>query len=66
MPNVQDDDGGSPRARRLARIVDMLAAAPGVRAELVDDIRAQLDGGGYVNEEKLELAIGRMLREILR
>ena len=43
----------------------MLAESPGVRTELVADIRAQIQSGGYENEEKLDLAIYRMLRGIL-
>ena len=67
---MTDDPGHepseAPRAQRLAEIVEMLAAAPEVRAELVADIRTQLDGGGYANEEKLDLAICRLLKDILQ
>jgi hypothetical protein len=43
----------------------MLSAAPGVRSELVDELHRQVEGGGYMSEEKLDLAIGRMLKDIL-
>lgn len=44
----------------------MLAHTREVRTELVDDIRAQLDDGSYMSEEKLNLAIYRMLKDALR
>jgi hypothetical protein len=53
------------RARDLARIVEMLTRAPAVRTELVEEIRRQLQTDGYMTEEKLDLAIERMLRDIL-
>lgn len=53
------------RAEHLARLCDMLAGTPQVRTELVDDIRRQLDAGTYLTEEKLDLAIYRMLKDIL-
>lgn len=65
MTNLPPETGPSPRARRLASIASMLATAPTVRAELVADIRRQMAEGSYMSEEKLDLAIGRMLRDIL-
>lgn len=56
----------TPRARDLARIVEMLTRAPAVRTELVDEIRRQLETDTYMTEQKLDLAIERMLRDILR
>ena len=55
----------TPRARDLARIVEMLSRAPAVRTELVDEIRRQFETDAYMTEEKLDLAIERMLRDIL-
>jgi hypothetical protein len=74
LPNVPSDAPGgdvgahgcSPRARRLARIVEMLSRDPCVRTELVDDLRGQVATGGYVTEQKLDLAIHRLLKDILR
>jgi hypothetical protein len=65
VPKLPNDRAG-PQARRLSEIVDLMTNMPGMRAELVADIRKQLDDGGYVNEEKLNLAIYRMLKDILR
>lgn len=53
------------RARDLARIVEMLSRAPAVRTELVEEVRRQMATEGYMTEEKLDLAIERMLRDIL-
>ena len=51
--------------RRLTNLVGMLAEVSGVRDELVDDIRDQIDSGEYLTEEKLNEAIHRLLREIM-
>jgi hypothetical protein len=55
----------SPNGGDLARIVKMLADSNDVRSELVTDIRGQMDEGSYMSDEKLNLAIYRMLRDIL-
>jgi hypothetical protein len=65
LANLPTDPLATPRARHLSRIVEMLSAAPGVRSELVDELHRQVEGGGYMSEEKLDLAIGRMLKDIL-
>jgi hypothetical protein len=70
LPNLPTDPTpeavpASKRAAQLAQIVDMLSKAPAVRSDLVADIRSQVDGGGYLSEEKLDLAIYRMLKDIL-
>lgn len=49
----------------LAGIVEMLASADSVRTELVDDIREQINNGTYLSDEKLNLAIYRLLKDIL-
>ncbi len=59
------DPPATSRARDLARIVEMLSRAPAVRTELVDEIRRQVETDGYMNEERLDLAIERMLKDIL-
>lgn len=68
---VRDDSTGplelpsSSTTERLARIARVLADRPPARTPLADDIQAQLDAGTYQNEERLNLAIYRMLREVL-
>ena len=53
------------RFRRLTRIVGMLSRVDGVREELIDEIRAQIERGDYLSEAKLNEAIYRLLREIM-
>lgn len=53
------------RYPRLARILDVLSHAPQVRSDLVQEIREQILKGEYMTEEKLNVAICRMLKEIL-
>jgi len=53
------------RFRRLTRIVGLLSQVDGVREELVDEIRAQIQRGVYLTEAKLNEAIYRLLREIM-
>jgi len=53
------------RYRRLTRIVGMLSRVDGVREELVNEIRAKIERGEYLNESNLNEAIHRLLREIM-
>ena len=53
------------RFRRLTRIVGMLSQVDGVREELVSEIRAKIQKGIYLTEDKLNEAIYRLLREIM-
>lgn len=66
MSDLPHRPGMTPRARHLAGIVQMLSGTPSVRRELVDEIQRQVEAGDYVTEEKLDIAIGRMLEDILR
>ena len=65
LDHLSNDRARTPRARNLARIVDMLSETPSVRTELVEDIRRQVAAGTYATEAKLDMAIGRMLKDIL-
>ena len=53
------------RYRHLTNIVGMLSDVDGVREELLDEIRGQIDRGEYLTEEKLNEAIYRLLREVM-
>ena len=53
------------RFRRLTNIVGMLSQVDGVRHELVEEIRGQIERGEYLTEDKLNEAIYRLLREIM-
>lgn len=59
-------DPASAANPALARIVEMLSSSRSVRTELVEDVRAQFADRTYLTDEKLNLAIYRMLRDILR
>ena len=66
LDHVSNDPAATPRARQLARLVEMLSKMPEVRTELIADLRLQMADGGYVNEQKLDIAMGLMLRDIMR
>lgn len=66
LNHLSNDPDATPRARQLARLVEVLSAMPEVRTELVDDLRRQMADSGYMNEAKLDIAMGLMLRDILR
>ena len=53
------------RYPRLARILDLLSQTPGVESDLGAEIREQIRKGEYLTEEKLNIAIARLLKEIL-
>ena len=53
------------RYPQLAQILDVLSQAPEVESELVKEIREQIRKGEYLTEEKLNIAICRLLKEIL-
>ena len=46
------------------RMVDQVGQIPEIRQERVDQIRAQIAAGTYETDEKLQIAIGRLLDEI--
>ena len=54
-----------PQFRSLTQLVNMLSRVHGVREELLDDIRAQIERDEYMTKEKLNEAIHRLLREIM-
>ncbi|MEN8151749.1 MAG: hypothetical protein ABFS86_18175 [Planctomycetota bacterium] len=43
----------------------MLSGSPGVRQDLVEEIQDLINKGEYLSEEKLNIAIYRMLKDIL-
>jgi hypothetical protein len=50
----------SPEAEMISRVHDL----PEIRTERVDQIRAQIELGIYESDEKLNVAVGRLLDEI--
>jgi len=53
------------RYPRLAKILELLSGSPGVRQDLVEEIQEQIRKGEYLSEEKLNIAIYRLLKDIL-
>ena len=49
----------------LQHLLKMISSSTDARRELVADIRGRVDSGDYVTEEKLNLAIYRLLKDIL-
>lgn len=50
----------SPEASLVSQVRDL----PDIRADRVEEIRSQIADGTYETDEKLELALGRLLDEI--
>ncbi len=49
----------------LQHVLKIIASSTDARRELVADIRGRVASGDYVTEEKLNLAIYRLLKDIL-
>ena len=49
----------------LRAIFDMLSRTPDARQDLVSEIRTQLANGTYMTEDRLNVAIYRLLKDIL-
>lgn len=47
-----------------SKLLSKIASLPPVRQEKVDEIRAQIEKGEYLTEEKLTATIGRILGEL--
>jgi negative regulator of flagellin synthesis FlgM len=47
-----------------ARLVDQVREMPEIREDRVNQIRAQIAAGTYETDDKLEMALGRLLDEI--
>ena len=47
-----------------ARLLEKVSQIPEVRQERIDQIRAEIAGGTYETDEKLDIALDRLLDEI--
>jgi negative regulator of flagellin synthesis FlgM len=60
---------GSPRDHveisPLGQMLDGIGQLPEIRQEKVDEIRRQLSAGSYESSEKLDVAVDRLLEELL-
>ena len=50
----------SPEADLVSRVGEL----PDIRTDRVEDIRAQIEAGTYETDDKLEIALGRLLDEL--
>ena len=46
------------------QMIDRVKETPDIRQDRVDSIRAQIEAGTYETDEKLEIALSRLLDEI--
>lgn len=56
-------DAGS-KAAEAARLVDQVKHVPEVRQDRIDQIRAQIASGSYETQQKLDIAVERLLDEL--
>ena len=56
---------GRAGSEDLRHVLKMISSSTDARRELVADIRDRVASGDYVTEEKLNLAIYRLLKDIL-
>ncbi len=69
MTNRQSPSEASPIQDELqlsdaAQLVDQVRDLPEIRQDRVDQIRAQIADGSYETDEKMDVALGRLLDEI--
>ena len=64
-----DDPRGRPRDHveisPLGQMLDGIGRLPEIRHEKVEEIRRQIATGSYETPEKLELALDRMMEELM-
>lgn len=69
LESGQNVNAGAPRDQveisPLGQILDGISQLPEIRHERVEEIRQQIAEGTYDTPERLELALDRMLSEIL-
>jgi negative regulator of flagellin synthesis FlgM len=51
-------------ASQAAELVEQVHQLPDIRADRVDEIRAAIEAGTYETEERLDIAVDRLLDEI--
>ena len=69
LDSGQTVHAGSPRDHveisPLGQMLDGIGRLPEIRHEKVDEIRRQISAGSYESAEKLEVAVDRLLAELL-
>jgi negative regulator of flagellin synthesis FlgM len=65
----QSVHAGAPRDQveisPLGQMLDGIGQLPEIRQEKVDEIRRQIAAGSYETSEKLEVAVDRLLEELM-
>ena len=61
---INDELNISPAAQEAAQLVEQVHQIPDIRQDRVNEIRAQIEAGTYETEEKLDIAVARLLDEI--
>ena len=61
---ISDELQISPAADEAAHLVDQIKQVPEIRQNRVDEIRAQIEAGIYETDEKIQIAVERLLDEI--
>ena len=51
-------------ASQAAELIEHIQQLPDIRADRVDEIRAAIEAGTYETEERLDIAVDRLLDEI--
>ena len=67
-PNRAPDPARHSDQLDISREADLVSRAreiPDIRAEQVASIRARIEAGTYETQEKLEVAVGRLLDELM-
>ena len=61
---ISDELDISPAAEETVRLVEQVKQVPEIRQDRVDEIRAQIAAGTYETDEKIQIAVERLLDEI--
>ena len=61
---ISDELQISPAAQEAAHLVEQVGQIPDIRQDRVNEIRAQIAAGTYETDEKIQIAVERLLDEI--
>ena len=61
---ISDELRISSAAQDASRLVEQVSRIPDIREDRVNEIRAQIEAGTYETDDKIQLAVERLLDEI--
>ena len=61
---ISDELQISPAAEEASHLVDQVKQIPDIRQDRVSEIQAQIAAGTYETDEKIQIAVERLLDEI--